>query len=66
MQTFPPSPQTPPVVVGMCPLCHTVEATVTAEALNAGANWRCANCGQMWSARRLEAVAAYAQYVATH
>jgi transposase-like protein len=46
-----------------CPLCHTREATVTRETLDAGARWACATCGQVWSARRLDAVASYARYV---
>ena len=54
------------VVCPRCPLCHTLDRTVTAEALQAGAGWRCTACGQAWSARRLETVAAYAQYVADH
>lgn len=54
------------VVSPTCPLCHTVTATVTHEALQAGAYWRCATCDQVWSAGRLETVAAYARYVAAH
>ena len=49
-----------------CPLCHTVEKTVTSDTLVAGATWKCTTCGQRWSATRLATVAAYAQYVATH
>lgn len=48
-----------------CPMCHTV-AAITDQALAAGAGWRCARCGQRWSADRLAAVAAYARYVAVH
>jgi hypothetical protein len=55
-----------PVVSPFCPLCHTADRTVTADALEAGIRWRCTVCGQVWSARRLEAVAAYEQYVAAH
>lgn len=53
--------------VPLCPLCHTLDRTITAEALqHDGATWNCVVCGQAWSMRRLEAVAAYAQYVASH
>ena len=56
----------PAVVVGMCPLCHTVDPTVLPESLQDGGSWRCATCDQVWSAKRLEVVAAYAQYLAAH
>ena len=56
----------PPVVSPICPLCHTVESAVTTEMLQAGAYWTCATCGHVWSAQRLETVAAYARYVASH
>lgn len=52
-----------------CPLCHTVDTTITSDALAAGATWRCTRCGQMWSADRLATAAAYARTeagVATH
>ena len=47
-----------------CLLCHTVDDTITQEALRAGAAWRCARCGQTWSAARLAAAAAYARFAA--
>ena len=47
-----------------CPLCHTLDRTVSADALLAGATWGCARCGQTWSAVRLAAAAAYAQHAA--
>jgi hypothetical protein len=47
-----------------CPLCHTVAPALTDAALSAGADWRCAVCHQMWNARRLATVAAYAEYCA--
>jgi transposase-like protein len=47
-----------------CPLCHTLDQTVTADSIRTGASWACTRCGQIWSAARLETVAAYAQYVA--
>ena len=32
---------------------------MTNGAVDAGADWRCARCGQQWDAVRLAAVAAY-------
>lgn len=60
--------QTAPIAVmsPACPLCHTLDQTVTAESLRAGANWVCTRCGQAWSAARLETAAAYTQYAALH
>jgi transposase-like protein len=46
-----------------CPLCHTPDHTITGDALTAGAAWRCARCGQTWSAERLATAAAYARYM---
>jgi ribosomal protein L37AE/L43A len=43
-----------------CPLCHTEDTTTTVQAVAEGSTWRCARCGQMWSADRLAAVALYA------
>jgi hypothetical protein len=48
-----------------CPLCHTLDHTVSPDALAFGATWGCARCGQTWSAARLSAAAAYAEYAAT-
>jgi transcription elongation factor Elf1 len=48
----------------LCPLCHTLDQTVTADSLAAGATWACTTCGQHWSAERLETVEAYAIYAA--
>ncbi|MCA1585577.1 MAG: hypothetical protein LC791_12705 [Acidobacteria bacterium] len=45
-----------------CPLCHTLDRTVTADSLRIGATWACTRCGQTWSAARLETVAVYARY----
>ena len=67
MASFPkPVSSVAAVIPPTCPLCHTVDTTVTAETLHAGASWRCLTCDQVWSERRLDAVAAYAQYVAAH
>lgn len=50
----------------VCPLCHTLDQTVTVDSLRTGATWVCTRCGQTWSATRIETVAAYAHYIATH
>ncbi len=55
-----------PVLSPTCPLCHTFDQTVTSDSLRTGGRWRCTRCGQTWDAARLEAVAAYAQFAATH
>jgi transposase-like protein len=47
-----------------CPLCHTLDQTMTSETLDAGAWWRCARCGHTWNDARLATAAAYAQYAA--
>jgi hypothetical protein len=47
-----------------CPMCHT-RASLTQAAVDAGGAWRCVRCGQQWDAERIEAVAAYAVWVAT-
>jgi transposase-like protein len=60
------SPPPPAVLSLTCPLCHKVEETVTAAALQSGTSWACTRCGQTWSAERMETAAAYARYVATH
>jgi hypothetical protein len=54
-----------PAVAATCPLCHTADPLMTADAVAAGATWACTTCGQRWSAARLETVAAYARYAAT-
>ena len=47
-----------------CPLCHTRHAWLTPEALQTGEGWQCVRCRQLWDARRLGTVAAYAAWVA--
>jgi transposase-like protein len=47
-----------------CPLCHTLAPAVTGDTLLAGGSWQCPSCTQTWNARRLETVAAYAQFCA--
>jgi len=49
-----------------CPLCHTLDHTITADSLRVGAEWACTRCGQTWSAARLETAAAYARYQSAH
>ena len=46
-----------------CPLCHTVDPTMTNIALSAGADWHCSRCGQRWDTVRLAAVAGYAAWL---
>lgn len=45
-----------------CPMCHT-PTSVTRAAVEAGADWRCVRCGQLFDAERLAAMAAYAEWV---
>jgi hypothetical protein len=47
-----------------CPLCHTVDTTLSSESFAAGIAATCPRCGQIWTAKRLETVAAYATYAA--
>ena len=46
-----------------CPSCRTTDATMTNDTDGKGADWRCARCGETWSAGRLATVAAYAAWV---
>ena len=43
-----------------CPLCHTIEMSLSDDALAAGGDWQCRTCGQQWDAPRLATAAAYA------
>lgn len=54
-----------PEIVGRatCPLCHTVDPTMTNIALSAGTDWHCSRCGQRWDTMRLAAVAGYAVWL---
>jgi hypothetical protein len=47
-----------------CPLCHTVHHAASSVAVRAGEFWLCTRCGQLWTERRLETVAAYGRFVA--
>ena len=49
-------------LVPTCPLCHT-PTSLTQNAIDAGADWRCVTCDMRWDATRLSAVAAYAAWV---
>jgi transposase-like protein len=49
-----------------CPLCQTTHSSLTHEAVEGGAHWWCARCGQHWTAHRLRAVSGYAAWVARH
>jgi hypothetical protein len=53
----------PTVPTAACPLCHTPSEGLCDEQFAAGGDWRCQTCGQNWTARRLETVAAYAAWV---
>ena len=46
-------------VMPTCPLCKTADTTITTRALVEGAYWRCARCGQVWDALRLQTAADY-------
>jgi hypothetical protein len=46
-----------------CPLCQAPHASLTDDALRAGADWQCLRCGQRWDAIRLSRVAAYAAWI---
>ena len=47
-----------------CPLCHTVDTTLSSESFAAGIAAACPRCGQIWTSKRLDTVAAYASYAA--
>jgi transposase-like protein len=47
-----------------CPLCHTLEVTLTNAGVAEGAAWRCSRCGQNWNAKRLATASAYARSAA--
>jgi hypothetical protein len=64
LRLVPPTTGDDVVVTPVCPLCHTVDTTVTAESLRGGGYWRCTVCSQSWDARRLETAAAYADFAA--
>jgi predicted Zn finger-like uncharacterized protein len=42
-----------------CPLCHTLDHTLTNDSLAAGGEWQCTRCGQTWNATRLATAAAH-------
>jgi transposase-like protein len=57
------TPNVPSVPIAACPLCHTMSTRLSDESFASGGEWRCATCGQNWTARRLATVAAYAAWV---
>jgi hypothetical protein len=52
-----------PLATPTCPLCHILDESITAIALETGASWRCRRCGHLWSATRLATVARYDEYM---
>jgi predicted Zn finger-like uncharacterized protein len=48
-----------PEPAATCPLCHTIDVTMSDDVLASGGWWRCTRCGQAWDAERLSVVAAY-------
>lgn len=68
MRNFPqaqPATASPEPVIqrhATCPLCHTIDMSLSNEALAAGGGWRCTICDQRWDAPRLATVAAYAAW----
>lgn len=45
------------------PMCHAGHPSLTRAAVASGDRWRCVRCAQMWDAKRLSAVAAYATWI---
>ena len=45
-----------------CPLCHTTDDMLTADALTDDRSWQCPTCGHRWTAARLATAAAYAAW----
>ena len=37
-----------------CPFCNSVEVKTTSKEVSAATYWRCASCGQIWNASRLQ------------
>ena len=46
----------------VCPMCHTVDAAMTAGGIAAGGYWLCTRCGQQWDGHRLATRASYTAY----
>jgi hypothetical protein len=51
-----------PMEAAICLSCHTADATMTNDAVSRGGYWKCARCGQTWSAVRLATAAAYERW----
>jgi transposase-like protein len=50
MYTQPPEPAAPKA----CPFCQSLDVKTTSKEVNASTYWRCAACGQIWNASRLQ------------
>jgi transposase-like protein len=37
-----------------CPFCNSLNIQTTSKEVNASTYWRCAACGQIWNAGRLQ------------
>lgn len=61
-----PSPVSTSESLTTCPLCHTVHRGLTDEAVQAGADWRCVRCEQLWNAGRLAAADGYQTWAVQH
>ena len=68
VSSSPSSTPAPPDVLrrATCQSCHTKHESLTEDAVQMGASWRCVRCGQRWDAARLAAVAAYATWAAEY
>jgi transposase-like protein len=51
MQNQPPETAAAPKT---CPFCKSLNITTTSKEVNASTYWRCAACGQIWNAGRLQ------------
>jgi len=54
------APTPPPLISASCPVCHTLDRSITPESLLAGTSWSCPTCGRTWTAARLDAFQRYA------
>jgi transposase-like protein len=50
MDTPPPETAAPET----CPFCSSVNIKTTSKEVNTSTYWRCAACGQIWNAGRLQ------------
>jgi transposase-like protein len=47
-------PSEPAAAPKTCPFCNSVNINTTSKEVNASTYWRCAACGQIWNAGRLQ------------